>query len=108
MSAPPLLVVTTVGTLDDARRIARTLVEQRLAACAQITPIESFYRWQGQVEHAHEYRVLQASRVEGQPGQTVFDLVDRMGGQIALAPGPGGAGLSVTVWLRRTSAPAAA
>ncbi|MBX3641639.1 MAG: divalent-cation tolerance protein CutA [Rubrivivax sp.] len=67
MSAPPLLVVTTVGTLDDARRIARTLVEQRLAACAQITPIESFYRWQGQVEHAHEYRVLLKTRAERWP-----------------------------------------
>ncbi|CAJ0878397.1 sensor histidine kinase [Ralstonia flatus] len=38
----------------------------------------------------------------------VRQIVDRMGGQIALAPGPGGVGLAVTVWLRRTSAPAAA
>jgi two-component system sensor histidine kinase TctE len=37
----------------------------------------------------------------------VRQIVDRMGGQIALAPGPGGIGLAVTVWLRRTSAPAA-
>lgn len=38
----------------------------------------------------------------------VRQIVDRMGGQIALAPGPGGAGLAVTVWLRRAGAPAAA
>ncbi|WP_275428018.1 ATP-binding protein [Enterobacter hormaechei] len=37
----------------------------------------------------------------------VRQIVDRMGGQIALAPGPGGIGMAVTVWLRRTSAPAA-
>jgi two-component system sensor histidine kinase TctE len=38
----------------------------------------------------------------------VRQIVDRMGGQIALAPGPGGVGLAVTVWLRRTGSPAAA
>jgi two-component system sensor histidine kinase TctE len=35
----------------------------------------------------------------------VRQIVDTMGGQIALAPGPGGAGLMVTVWLRRASVP---
>ena len=59
---PPLLVVTTVGTLDDARAVARALVERRLAACAQITPIESFYRWQGRVENEPEFRVLFKTR----------------------------------------------
>ncbi len=58
----PLLVVTTVGTLDDARAMAQALVEQRLAACAQITPIESFYRWQGRVENDTEFRVLFKTR----------------------------------------------
>ena len=38
----------------------------------------------------------------------VRQIVDRMGGRIALAPGPGGEGLAVTVWLRRSDAPAAA
>ena len=63
----PLLVVTTVGTLDAARAMARALVEQRLAACAQITPIESFYRWQDQVENDAEFRVLFKTRAECWP-----------------------------------------
>ncbi len=63
----PLLVVTTVGTLDEARTMARELVEQRLAACAQITPIESFYRWQGRVENDQEFRVLFKTRAEHWP-----------------------------------------
>ncbi len=54
----PLLVVTTVASLEEARRMARELVELKLAACAQVQPIESLYRWQGQVESAQEYRVL--------------------------------------------------
>ena len=53
-----LAVFTTVSTIDDARRMAAALVERRLAACAQISPIESFYRWQGAVENEAEYRIL--------------------------------------------------
>jgi len=39
--------------------MARTLVEKRLAACVQIVgPIESTYRWKGQVETAEEWLCL--------------------------------------------------
>jgi periplasmic divalent cation tolerance protein len=58
----PWLVVTTVGTADEARALARQMVERRLAACAQITAIESFYRWQGQVAHDPEFRLLLKTR----------------------------------------------
>jgi periplasmic divalent cation tolerance protein len=54
----PIAVVTTVSTLADAQRLARALVEQRLAACAQISQIESVYRWQGALQQEPEYRVL--------------------------------------------------
>jgi periplasmic divalent cation tolerance protein len=53
-----IVVITTTDTLEEAQRLARTMVEQRLAACAQISAIESYYRWKGQVEHAPEYRIL--------------------------------------------------
>lgn len=49
-------VVTTTATKDEALRIARKLVEERLAACAQVSgPITSVYRWQGKVEQAEEW-----------------------------------------------------
>lgn len=60
----PWLIVTTVGTAEQARALARAMVERRLAACAQITAIESFYRWQGQVEHEPEFRLLFKTRAE--------------------------------------------
>jgi len=42
------IVLCTAGSEDEARKIARHLVEQRLAACVNIVPqIESIYRWQG-------------------------------------------------------------
>jgi periplasmic divalent cation tolerance protein len=51
-----LQVTTTVGTRQDAERIAAQLVEQRLAGCVQINgPIQSTYRWQGAVETTEEW-----------------------------------------------------
>lgn len=53
-----LAVYTTVATVEDARALALSLVERRLAACAQIEPIESIYAWKGAVEQEPEYRIL--------------------------------------------------
>ncbi len=51
-------VVTTAGSREDAERIGRELVEQRLAACVQIDgPIASIYQWQGAIESAEEWRL---------------------------------------------------
>jgi periplasmic divalent cation tolerance protein len=50
-------VVTTTDRKEDAERIARTLVESRLAACVQlIGPVLSTYRWKGRVETAEEWQ----------------------------------------------------
>ena len=60
-----LQVVTTVDTEEKAQEIARALVEQRLAACAQVLgPITSTYRWQGQVETAQEWLCILKTREE--------------------------------------------
>ena len=53
-----LAVYTTVASVDAARRMARALVERKLAACAQIGEIESFYSWQGKVANDREFRIL--------------------------------------------------
>ena len=53
-----LAVYTTVASREAARTIARELVERRLAACAQISEIESYYAWEGAVAHDPEFRVL--------------------------------------------------
>lgn len=46
-----LLVLTTVAASYDAEALARTLVEQRLAACVNILPgIRSVYRWKDSIE----------------------------------------------------------
>lgn len=44
---------------DHAGRIARSLVEQKLAACVSIVPkLQSVYRWQGEIETAEESLLL--------------------------------------------------
>ncbi len=49
------IVLTTAASEEEARKIARHLVERRLAACVNIVPqIASIYRWQGAVEEARE------------------------------------------------------
>ena len=49
-------VSTTLSSREEAERIGRTLVEERLAACAQILgPITSFYWWQDRLESAVEW-----------------------------------------------------
>ena len=56
----PMLLVgwTTVGNREDADRLARGLIESRLAACVQIEgPVTSQYIWQNKAETAEEYRL---------------------------------------------------
>lgn len=52
------LVVITCGSEDEARFIARRLVEDRLAAGVQIIPIESVYTWEGEVVEDHEWLLI--------------------------------------------------
>ena len=54
------LVLVTCGSLMEARRLSRAIVEKRLAACVNIpsVPVESIYRWKGNVETAREYLLL--------------------------------------------------
>lgn len=54
-----LLVWVTVPDHTTARRLARLLVEGRLAACVNILPgLQSCYRWKGRVETASEELLL--------------------------------------------------
>src|SRR5262245_60983455 len=49
-----IAVVTTVSALSVARSMARALIERKLAACAHISEIESFYRWKGAAVQDHQ------------------------------------------------------
>jgi periplasmic divalent cation tolerance protein len=54
-----ILVLTTASSKDEARKIARALVERLLAACVNIVPqMGSIYRWEGEVEEAEEWLLI--------------------------------------------------
>ena len=56
-------VVTTTGSHEEAQKIARALVEKRLAACVQVSgPITSTYHWQGGIETGQEWRCVVKTR----------------------------------------------
>jgi periplasmic divalent cation tolerance protein len=53
------IVLSTAGSQDEARAIARALVERRLAACVNIVSLlESVYRWEGKVDSAQEWLLI--------------------------------------------------
>lgn len=53
------LVLTTAASREEAERLARTLVEEKLATCVTLLPgAESIYRWQGKIETAAETLLL--------------------------------------------------
>lgn len=56
---PVLLLLSTFPDAETARRIGQTLVEERLAACANLIPgVESIYRWEGKLERSGEVVAL--------------------------------------------------
>ena len=59
-------VYATFADAEEAGRIARALVEERLAACANILgPVRSIYRWEGKIEDATEVAALFKTRADG-------------------------------------------
>jgi periplasmic divalent cation tolerance protein len=54
-----IVVLTTAGSHEEARRIAETLVEKRCAACVNVIKgVESIYRWKGKTEESEEWVLL--------------------------------------------------
>ena len=53
------IIYSTTGNIEEARKIAKILVEEKLVACVNIIPkIESIYRWQGSIEEDDECVLL--------------------------------------------------
>ena len=58
-----LVVLSTFPSEDDAARVARTLVEERLAACVNLIPaVRSLYHWQGEIVDGREVMALMKTR----------------------------------------------
>ena len=63
----PCIILTTTATQEEADKIASVLVENRVAACVQVSPIVSVYRWQGKTERENELRLVIKTTEEQYP-----------------------------------------
>ncbi len=71
------IVLTTASSEGEARKIARRLVDRRLAACVNIVPqITSIYRWQEKVEETREWLLIVKTTAAafGQVRQAIAEL----------------------------------
>jgi|SRR5271154_3590147 len=71
------IVLTTAGSEDEARKIARHLVESRMAACVNIvSQVASIYRWKENIEEAREWLLVIKTTAAAfeQVRQTITDL----------------------------------
>ena len=53
-----IAVLTTIDSEERARAMAESLVDRKLAACVQISAIDSVYEWQGDIQNDREYRLM--------------------------------------------------
>jgi len=49
------LIITTTNSKKNAKKIIKTLLKKKLAACIQVFPMESFYTWEGKVNQDKEF-----------------------------------------------------
>jgi len=54
----PIIIISTYPNKKSITKIANELVQNKIAACVNITKISSIYSWQGKIENASEYLVL--------------------------------------------------
>ncbi|MEK6821845.1 MAG: divalent-cation tolerance protein CutA [Thermoproteota archaeon] len=54
----PIIIVSTYPNKKSITKIANELVQNKIAACVNITKISSIYSWQGKIENASEYLAL--------------------------------------------------
>jgi periplasmic divalent cation tolerance protein len=71
-----VVIMVTASSRRECRKIARRLIEEKLAACVNITqPIQSIYRWEGKIDYGKEFLMFI---------KTVRDLFPQIRAEIAL------------------------
>ena len=70
------ILVTTIDNAGAARALARAALDARLAACVQISPIFSHFRWKGEVCESEEFQLQ--IKLRGEDYETLAALVRRL------------------------------
>jgi periplasmic divalent cation tolerance protein len=56
------MLLTTAPTREEATKLAKLLIDEKLAACVQLLPVESFYVWEGKAQNEAEFLLLAKTR----------------------------------------------
>ena len=56
------LVMVTVSSQEEGKKIAMTLLNEKLAACISMTPVDSFYTWADEINCDREWQLLIKTR----------------------------------------------
>lgn len=106
MSTPEAIQVsTTCSTQQDAERLAASVIDERLAACAQLEPILSLYHWNGAVQRDAEVRISFKTRADlfTQLAARIRELSSYQTPQIIALPIVA-ADAAYLAWIRETTA----
>lgn len=89
----PVVLLSTASSLEEAGRIARALVDERLAACCNLLPgVRSIYRWEEVVEESDEVLMViksVAARVDA-IGERILELHSYQTPELVVLPVSGG------------------
>lgn len=58
------IVLVTTSSIEEAKAIASALVESELAACVTIIPVQSIYKWLGEINHDQEWQLIIKTKLE--------------------------------------------
>lgn len=59
-----VFVYVTASSLEEAKKIAKHVLEKKLAACVNIFPVTSMYWWEGKIEGALEFAMIIKTKTE--------------------------------------------
>ena len=66
------VVITTTPGKEEARNLAKALIQNRMAACVQLMPVESFYTWDGDIHDDDEVLLLIKTQSDLYPALEAF------------------------------------
>ncbi len=58
------IIYITAGDMAEAKNIGRKLIEERLAACVNIFPITSIFRWKNNIDESNEFGIIVKTKTD--------------------------------------------
>jgi uncharacterized protein involved in tolerance to divalent cations len=63
------VVLVTVASQSEATAIATILIEEKLAACINVFPVQSIYQWEGNIQQESEFQLIIKTNLQNYPAE---------------------------------------